>query len=866
MHRRLPGSSRAARRRNRGPGLPRRASLAALLVLLLLAAALPGAARAQAVLSSDLASGIPVGLAVPNTVAGASEPDAVSINPAGVGFVGGAAIQYFFEDGQAGSVIGNGLYMALPIGPLVPALALEWMSPAGAARYLKTELALAFAWKQVVSVAVGWNFYSTPGAQLKGLLDVDLGLTVRPVPFLSLGASVLGLEGRVDGQPLPVRFAFGAAGRLLDGALEAAFDAYANDGGAAGAFGFTQGAATLTGSLPFGLVLQAQWLFPLRPGQAPARMAQAVQLAVTWNLPHAGVTVAGRLAGSGLPDGGGMLYGVRASAERYRSRDLLRSVEVVDVAAALRPAGAWEQLLGAPRDRYGALLRRLDEAARDPCVTGMLLEIGELPVGLGRAGELRAAVARVAAHKPVVAFLAAMAGTPAYWVATAATEIWVAPGSVLVVNGLSRQSVFLRDGLARLGVAFEAVAVGAYKNAPDALTRSHASEAQREATASILDSQFTTVVEGIAAGRRMSPARVREWVDVGVLDAAEAQRAGLVDGVAWPDEVEDRARAAAGGARLARERDESRPRAADRWGPQPFVAVIGVEGAIAPGPSRREPFTGGRVAGSDTLVDELRSAAGNPLARAVVLRVESPGGDGFASDLIWRAVAEVRRRGKPVVVSMGDVAASGGYLVAAGADAILAEPTTLTGSIGVFALKPDLSGLLAKLDVNVESDQRGRNARIATFTRAWTPEERALVERQVSAFYSQFVGKVAEGRHLPAARVEEIARGRVWTGAQARDLGLVDQLGGLHDAIALAKERAGLDADARVRRSAPPASFPVSFVPGLAAFEDDRPSPAQVALSRIPEIQAAALLGEMGTVLALPEDWLEGAGGYPAGR
>jgi protease-4 len=374
------------------------------------------------------------------------------------------------------------------------------------------------------------------------------------------------------------------------------------------------------------------------------------------------------------------------------------------------------------------------------------------------------------------------------------------------------------------------------------------------------------VVDGIAAGRRLAPARVREWVDVGVLDAAEARGAGLVDGVAWPDEVEDRARAAAGGARLARERDESRPRAADRWGPQPFVAVIGVEGAIAPGPSRREPFTGGRVAGSDTLVDELRSAARNPLARAVVLRVESPGGDGFASDLIWRAVAEVRRRGKPVVVSMGDVAASGGYLVAAGADAILAEPTTLTGSIGVFALKPDLSGLLAKLDVNVESDQRGRNARIATFTRAWTPEERALVERQVSAFYSQFVGKVAEGRRLPAARVEEIARGRVWTGAQARELGLVDRLGGLDDAIALAKERAGLDADARVRRSAPPASFPVSLVPGLAAFEDDRPSPAQVALSRIPEIQAAALLGEMGTVLALPEDWLEGAGGYPAGR
>jgi protease-4 len=272
------------------------------------------------------------------------------------------------------------------------------------------------------------------------------------------------------------------------------------------------------------------------------------------------------------------------------------------------------------------------------------------------------------------------------------------------------------------------------------------------------------------------------------------------------------------------------------------------------------------VAGADTVVELLRAAAGNPLARAVVLRVDSPGGDGFASDLVWRAVAEVRRRGKPVVVSMGDVAASGGYLVAAGADAILAEPTTLTGSIGVFALKPDLSGLLAKLDVNVESQQRGTNARIDTFTRAWTPEERAVVERQVAAFYSQFVGKVAEGRRLPAARVDEIARGRVWTGAQALERGLVDRLGSLDDALALAREMAGLDADARVRRLEPPASFPVSVVPGLAAFADDRPSPAQRALARIPEVQAAALLGEMGTVLALPEDWLEASGGYPSGR
>lgn len=848
------------------PALARRlAPAAAAAAVLALALALPATARAQAVLTSDLASGIPVGLAVPNTVAGAEEPTAVSINPAGVGFVGGAAMQYFFQDGQAGSLAANGLYGALPLGPLVPALSLEWMSPDGVARYLKTELALALAWKQVASVGVGWNFYSTPGPELKGLLSIDLGLTVRPTPWLSLAGSVLGLEGRVNGSALPVRYALGAAGRLLEGALQGSLDVYAT-GGNTTTPGFTQGALTAGGALPFGLTLQAQWLFPLRSGLPAPRAAQVVQLAVGWNLPHAGVTVAGQLAGSGILDGGAMLYGARISAERYRSRDLLRRVEVIDVGEALRPPPPLEQILGAPRDRDAALVRRLDDAARDPAVAGVLLTIDDVPRGLGRAGELRAAIRRVADRKPVLASLSPMGSTTAYWVASAASELLVAPGSVLVANGLARQSIFLRDGLARLGVAFESVAAGRYKNAPDALTRARSSEAQREVTASILDAQTETLVADIARDRRLPAARVRELLDVGVFSADEARQAGLVDGVRWPDEVEARARDAAGGAGLSRWHDESRPRAADRWGPQPYVAVVAVEGAIAPGRSRREPLTGTRVAGADSVVGILRALGSDPLARAVVLRVDSPGGDGFASDLVWRAVGELRRRGTPVVASMGDVAASGGYLVSVGADAIVAGAATLTGSIGVFVLKPDLSGLLAKLDVNVEAQQRGQNALIDTVTRPWTPAERTVVERQVAGFYAEFVAKVAEGRRLPAARVEEIAQGRVWTGSQALERGLVDRLGGLEEAVALARQLGGLDADARVRRIDPSPAFPVGLLPGLALLGDDAPSPTQSLLSRLPEVQAAALLGEMGTLLALPEDWLDAPGAYPTPR
>jgi len=808
-------------------------------------------ARAQAVLTSDLAAGIPVGLAVPNTVAGADEPTAVSINPGGLGFVGGATLQYFFQDGEAGSLLGNGVYAAVPIGPVVPALSLEWMSPAAGPRYLKTEVALAFGIGQVFAAGYGFNFYSSPAAGLGGLFDMDFGFTVRPASFVSLGASILGFAGRIEGQAVTVRYNFGAAGRPTE-ALTISADVYASDGGR-GAFLLQQGAATATLSFPFGLGVQGQYLFPLRTDQPPAQRAQAVQLAVTWNLPHAGATVAGQVFNPDVPDGSGMLYGLRVSAQRYRSRDLLKSVQVVDVDEELRPPSLVEAALGAPSDRFGALLRKLRQIEEDPAVAGVLLQVGPVPVGLARTEELRQAVRRLSARKPVVASLSALGGSKAYWLACAATEVYAAPGSVVVAKGLASTSFFLRGGLAKLGIGFEAVAAGRYKNAPDALTRASPSEAQREVTASLLDSEYGVLVKGISLDRRLPEPRVRELLDVGVFTAEEAKAASLLDGALWPDEVEKRVRELAGGGAVTGRFDESRRRSADRWGPQPYVAVVPVEGAIAPGATRREPFTGTPISGADTVTRLLREAASDPQAKAIVLRVDSPGGDGFASDLVWRAVVEARRRGKPVVASMADVAASGGYLASVGADAIVAEPTTLTGSIGVFALKPDVSALLEKLGVGLWSEQRGRNARIDSFVKAWTPEERELVERQVRSFYDQFVAKVADGRRLPREEVDRAAEGRVWTGEQALARKLVDRLGGLDDAVALAKELAGLGArdDIEVRRLEPKGGLLGALSGGLSA----EPAPLQSALSRVPELQALALVGEMGTVLALPVQW-----------
>jgi protease-4 len=812
------------------------------------------------VLASDLASGNPVGLAVPGSVAVSDEATAVSVNPAGLGFLGGATLQYFFEDGQAGSLTANGLFGGVPIGPVVPGISLQWMSPSGSARYLKTELALALALGGVASFGYGWNFYSSPSPSLSGLFTMDAGITVRPARFLSLGASALGFAGRVDGQAVPVRWAFGAAGRPLGEALTVAFDLYATSGGGA-ASGLDQGAGTLVASLPLGFAVQAQYLFPVRGGLPPPRAAQALQVGLTWNQPHAGVTVAATGVGRGAPDASSMLYGLRISAERYAAPDVLRRVQVVDLPAALRPPPALERLLGAPRDRYGDLLSALQRLAGDPAVPAVVIDVGALPVGLGRAAELRGEIAALARRKPVLARLGALAGSKEYWIATGATAVYAAPGSVVAADGLSATSFFLKDGLAKLGVAFEAVVAGRYKSAPDALTRAREGEAQREATASRLDRQYAAIVSDVAAARRLPEPRVRELVDVGVFTAEDAREAGLVDGALWPDEVEAEARRRAGGAGVARRLDRA-PRRDDRWGPRPHVALVRVEGAIAAGRTRREPLAGGAVAGADTLVEQIRRAAEDPRAVAIVVRIESPGGDGFASDLVWRALAEARRRGKPVVASLGDVAASGGYLVAVAADAIVAEPTTLTGSIGVFALKPDLSGLLDKLGVHVASDQRGRNARIESVLKPWSPDERRLVERQVQAFYAQFVSKVAEGRRRPRADVERVAEGRVWTGTQALEAGLVDQLGGLEDAVDLAKARAGLPAgeEVEVRALDAPRDWPTTLASGLDAAADE-PGPLAAALGRLAEVQAAALLSEMGTVLALPVEWLDGLAG-----
>lgn len=454
---------------------------------------------------------------------------------------------------------------------------------------------------------------------------------------------------------------------------------------------------------------------------------------------------------------------------------------------------------GASLDELAALVDRL---CRAPALEGVVLRVQGLTVDLAAAYALRRQVERLrAAGKRTVAVAQAldMAG---YLVVSAADEVVVPESAELWVHGSALGATFVADALSRVGARFEKVAIGEYKNAPDQLALPAMSEPQRRQYEAVLDSVERTFLTAVATGRRKEPDDVKAWVDEGVTSARRALELGMVDRVAYEDEVVKRGQVPAERA-AAFAPTRLRPRGGR-------VAVVSLEGSIVPGRSRRSPLPlplfGGTLAGSETLVRALRAAGKDPLTEAVVLHVDSGGGSALASDLIWREVKRLAER-MPVVAVMGELAASGGYYVLTHATRVVAAPTTLTGSIGVFAGKFVLEEFNRRYGLNPEYLSRGRFARLMRAAAGWDDDERALMERYVSEVYDRFVSRVADGRRLSRERVHELGRGRIWTGADALEVGLVDELGDVQHAIRVAKELAGLHEDAEVRDVHAPAKL-----------------------------------------------------------
>jgi protease-4 len=500
-----------------------------------------------------------------------------------------------------------------------------------------------------------------------------------------------------------------------------------------------------------------------------------------------------------------------ARIQQRRTGPLILELDLTDGLAEGPPSDPVSAVLTMRRLRLADILEGLRRAGRDDRVKVLLVKVGGSRIGLARIQELRAAILDFRrSGKVAVAWAETFGeftrGNLPYYLATAFDKIWLQPTGTLGLTGIAVEQLFLHDALAKAGVSFESAKRHEYKSAADQLTETGFTGPAREAAERLVESVAEQVASGIAACRGKSPEQARALLDTGPFLAEQALANGLVDEMGYRDEVYDAVRKTAGldATLLYLQRYQRAHALASvsrrvQAGPrgEKYVAMVYAHGPIRSGRSGRGPVGGGM--GSDTIGAALRAAGTDDRARAVVLRVNSPGGSATASDVIWREVVRIRGAGKPVIVSMGDVAASGGYFISAAADVIVAQPGTITGSIGVIMGKPVLRELFGRAGINSESVAAGSNATMFSLARPFSEADWDRINVWLDAIYADFVAKVASGRRLSQDRVHELARGRVWSGADAIANGLADEAGGMREAFAIARRRGGLPADAPVR-------------------------------------------------------------------
>lgn len=448
------------------------------------------------------------------------------------------------------------------------------------------------------------------------------------------------------------------------------------------------------------------------------------------------------------------------------------------------------------------MLEKLNAAATDPHVKGVFIRASEFGVGSSRAEELRAAFKTLRANdKFIIAHSQGMIGSgpSSLRSISSADELWLQPGADILVNGISFETLFMKDLFDKLSITAEIDQFYEYKNAPNVYKETDYTDPHREAMTALAEDIWSISIEDIAEDRGFdSPQALRTLLEAGPMSAQAAVDSGLFDGLKWPEGAEEAAKEKAGSkAELVPIADYIAPLAPKN---APLIAVVGGEGAIITGPGEQGLFGGDPIFASDRIAAAMLAAGRNDDVKAIVFRVDSPGGSAIASDQIWRAVQRVREdMGKPVVVSMGSVAASGGYYVSAGADVILASETTITGSIGVFGGKFAIAEGLRKIGINPSSVSVGGDFANAFSTEKFTEEQREQLHASLERTYDRFMAIVSEGRDMPETRVRELAKGRVWSGIAAEEKGLVNETGGYMDAIEKAKELAGIDAETKVR-------------------------------------------------------------------
>jgi protease-4 len=457
-------------------------------------------------------------------------------------------------------------------------------------------------------------------------------------------------------------------------------------------------------------------------------------------------------------------------------------------------------LRGARTPTVRAVVDNLRKAKVDSRVRAVMLK----PTGFdspfwGKVQEIRDAVLDFKkSGKPIYAYVE-YGGDREYYLATAADKVFLMPSSPLNLAGIATYELFLRGTFDKIGVYPDLHRIGDYKTAVNTFKEKGYTPAHKEMDESMNRDLYEQIVRGIADGRKKNEADIRALIDDGPFLPEDALRAGLVDDVAYEDQVDEKLRAGEKRAHLDTDDYARVSLASVGLNKGPRIAVIYATGTITSGKSGYEPVNGA-VAGADTLIEYIKQARRDSSVRAIVLRVDSPGGSASASDAIWRelVITKTERADRPLVVSMSDLAASGGYYIAMPAQVIVAQPSTLTGSIGIFGGKFVTGGLYEKLGAHIDSTSIGKHAEINSPARPYNQDELKKLQEQLQSFYDQFVEKVADARHSTPEKIDAIAQGRVWTGRQAKQNGLVDELGGLDRAIAIAKQRAKIAADSDV--------------------------------------------------------------------
>ncbi len=441
----------------------------------------------------------------------------------------------------------------------------------------------------------------------------------------------------------------------------------------------------------------------------------------------------------------------------------------------------------------------LEKAAVDDRINGVILQINFLQTGYAKLQELHVLIDEYKkSGKKIFAYLETPM-TKEYYLATACDSIFMPPSGNLFITGLNSEIMFYKGLFEKFGIEAEFIQIGKYKNAPDPYTRSTMSPDQKEVLGAILDEYFEDIIQTISLKRSISAGDVYKLMnETSGFTAKEALQIGLIDGTAFYSEVREKLKTGVKNpTKVSATRYAAVPASSLKIRNKSKIAVINCSGTIASGGDGDDPVFG-KVMGSSTIVSELEKAAAAGSVKAIILRIDSPGGSATASEIIWAAIVKAAEK-KPVIASISDYGASGGFYIAMGADSVIANPASLVGSIGIFAGKFNVTGLYKKLDLNIEQLRRGKNAGLFSIMKPWSESERAIVYKLINSFYTDFVGMVSAARGISYEKTESLAQGHVWTGSQAFKNGLIDKTGSFYTAIDAAKKMSGIPEDESVR-------------------------------------------------------------------